>query len=54
MNQPSQIIHDGAILRYINSTDRPYVFCLENNPEPSTIVNSADTKNAAKSADINF
>ena len=51
-DQPSQILHDGAILGYADPIDGQYVFRLKDNPEPPAIVNSADTKRAAKPADI--
>lgn len=51
-DQLSQILHDGGILRYVDSIDGQYVFRLEDNSEPPAIVDSADTKKVGKMADI--
>ena len=51
-DQPSQILHDGAILGYADPIDGQYVFRLKDNPEPPAIANTAETKRVAKPADI--
>ena len=52
IDQQSQILHDGAISGYADLIDGQYVFRLKDNPEPSVIANSADTKRETKPADI--
>ena len=51
-DQPSQILHDEAILGYADFIDGQYVFWLKDNPKLPAIANSADTKGETKSADI--
>ncbi len=56
IDQPSQILHDRAILGYADLIDGQYIFRLNQTLETPTIANSADIqpKREAKPGDIKF